>query len=233
MSIKNFVKQNFTIKEKILFVISEIMIILSFIIWDGQNYLNLVCSLIGVISVMFCIKGHPFGALLGVAFALFYSITSFKFRYYGEFITYTFMSLPMCIISFVSWIKNPFKKGEPQVKVCDIKIKDLIILIMLASAITTGFYFILRYFNTTNLIISTISITTSFSAVYLMYKRSPFYSLAYLANDLVLITLWVLASLTNKSYITIVVCFAVFLINDLYGFFSWRKIQKTQKTEIL
>lgn len=232
MKILKSLKNYFTPFEIGLFIFSEITVILSFILWDGNNYFNLICSLIGVVSVMFCIKGHPFGALLGVAFALIYSVTSFKFRYYGEFFTYTFMNLPMCIISFVSWLKNPFKKGEPQIKVGGIKLKDLIILILFASLITTAFYFILRYFNTANLVISTISIATSFSAVYLMYKRSPFYSIAYIANDLVLITLWILASLTNRSYITIVVCFTVFLINDVYGFISWKKMQKLQKADV-
>ena len=232
MSLKKYVRENFTPLERLLFIASEAIVIFAYLIWDGQNYVNLACSLIGVISVMFCIKGHPFGALLGVLFAIIYSITSYKFGYYGEFFTYTFMSLPMCIISFISWIRNPYKKGKPQVKVGEVYAKDFILLIILATVVTTAFYFILRHFNTTNLIISTISVTTSFSAVYLMYKRSPFYSLAYIANDLVLITLWILASFTDKSYITVTVCFVVFLINDAYGFYNWQRIKKSQTTNI-
>lgn len=228
MKLKKYIRENFTPLERLLFTASEIIILVAYLIWDGQNYLNLACSLLGVISVMFCIKGHPFGALLGIAFAIFYSITSYRFGYYGEFFTYTFMSLPMCVISFISWIRNPYKKGKPQVKVGEVYAKDFILLIILATIVTTAFYFILRHFNTTNLIISTISVTTSFSAVFLMYKRTPFYSLAYLANDVVLITLWILASITDKSYITVVVCFTIFMLNDLYGFFSWRKIQRKQ-----
>lgn len=232
MKLKKYVRENFNPLERLLFALSEFAIIGAYLIWDGENYTNLICSLVGVISVMFCIKGHPFGALLGIVFAVFYSITSIRFGYYGEFFTYAFMSLPMCIISFISWIRNPYKKGNPQVKVGEIYVKDIILLIVFAGIVTTAFYFILKYFNTPNLIISTISVTTSFSAVFLMYKRSPYYSLAYLANDLVLITLWILASLTDKAYITVVVCFVVFMINDLYGFFSWRKIRRNQISKL-
>ena len=41
-------------------------------------------------------------------------------------------------------------------------------------------------FNTTNLIPSTISVTISFLAVYLTFRRSPYFDLAYALNDIVL-----------------------------------------------
>ena len=94
--------------------------------------------------------------------------------------------------------------------------------------VTIIFYFILEHFNTANLYPSTLSVTTSFLAVYLTYCRSPYFALAYASNDFVLIILWALASLENKSYISMLVCFIVFLVNDLYGFVNWKKMQKIQ-----
>ena len=55
--------------------------------------------------------------------------------------------------------------------------------------VTIVFYCILSVFNTANIVPSTFSVTTSFVAVYLTYKRSPYFALAYSANDLVLIIL--------------------------------------------
>jgi nicotinamide riboside transporter PnuC len=78
---------------------------------------------------------------------------------------------------------------------------------------------------------STISITTSFIAAYLTFRRSPYFALAYASNDIVLIVLWVLASFKDISYISVVICFAVFLFNDLYGFYNWQRLEKTQKAE--
>jgi nicotinamide riboside transporter PnuC len=71
-------------------------------------------------------------------------------------------------------------------------------------------------------------VTTSFIAVYLTARRSPFYAIAYAANDIVLIILWLLASISNPEYVTTVACFIVFLINDIYGFISWRRMEKRQ-----
>lgn len=100
-----------------------------------------------------------------------------------------------------------------------------------AAVIITGiFYFLLKYFNTANLIPSTISVTTSFVAVYLTFRRSPYFALAYASNDIVLIILWILASIYDTKYISVVVCFVAFLVNDIYGFVNWCKMKKRQNS---
>ena len=101
-------------------------------------------------------------------------------------------------------------------------------MLVLTAAVTFIFYFILEAFDTANILPSTLSVATSFAAVYLTFRRSPFFALAYAANDVVLIVLWTLAALDNITYISVIVCFALFLVNDLYGFVSWRKMEKRQ-----
>ena len=100
---------------------------------------------------------------------------------------------------------------------------------LLAAGVTVLFFFILKAFNTANLIPSTISVTTSFLAVYLTFRRSAFYALGYAANDLVLIVLWVLAAIADTAYISVAICFATFFINDIYGFVSWRRMYIRQQ----
>ena len=63
---------------------------------------------------------------------------------------------------------------------------------------------------------------------YLTIKRSPYYAVAYAANDIVLIILWSLASVEEIRYLSVVVCFAAFFVNDIYGFVSWRRMEKRQ-----
>ena len=70
---------------------------------------------------------------------------------------------------------------------------------------------------------STISVTTSFAAAALTMLRSSYYALAYAMNDIVLIILWIIASMENRMYVPMVINFMVFLINDLYGFVNWKK----------
>lgn len=219
----------FSLTEKLLWSFSVIAIIISFLFFDKENYLTLIASIIGVTSLIFCAKGNPFGQILMVIFAIIYSVISYSFQYFGEMVTYLGMTLPMAVFSLIVWLKNPFKEHHSEVSVNRITLRETIFMIILTSFVTFVFYYVLDYFNTTNLIPSTISVATSFLAAYLTFRRSPFFALAYAFNDIVLIVLWVLASLKEVSYISVVICFVVFLINDLYGFISWIKMQKRQE----
>ena len=144
-------------------------------------------------------------------------------------VTYLCMSMPMATISLISWIRNPYKGKRSQVKVNSISKKEVMVLVFVTIVVSIVFYFILKYFNTANLIPSTFSVTTSFFAAYLTFRRSPYFALAYALNDVVLIILWILASLTDSSYISVVICFIVFLVNDSYSFINWKRMERNQK----
>lgn len=223
-------KKYFTGAELCLWGCSAAVIIAAFFLWDGEGFLTLAASLIGVSAIMVNAKGNPLGQVLMIIFSLLYGIISYGFAYYGEMLTYLGMTMPMSAFALVSWLKNPYKGQKSQVLINRfLKKKDYAVMTVLALAVTAAFYFVLEAFNTANIVPSTISVTTSFVAVYLTYKRSPYFSLGYAANDVVLIVLWTLASLENTQYIAVTVCFVAFLANDIYGFFSWRKIGKKQE----
>lgn len=214
--------------EKILWTASVLLIVISFIIFDRTEYLTLTASLVGVTSLIFNAKGNPIGQVLMIIFSLLYGVISYTFSYYGEMITYLGMTMPMAVFALISWLRNPYKGNRAEVKVNSISIKEHIFMWLLTAALTVAFYFILGHFNTANMLPSTLSVTTSFVAVYLTFRRSPYFALAYASNDVVLIVLWVLASITEIRYISVVVCFIAFLVNDLYGFVSWQKMKKRQ-----
>ncbi len=216
--------------ELTLWTSSLLLITLFYFIFDRSSTLTLIASLLGATSLIFCAKGNPFGQLLMVLFSILYAYISFSFAYYGEMMTYLGMSGPMALFALVSWLRNPYNGNRSEVKVNRIKGKEVIFMLILSIPVTVIFYFILKFFNTANLLPSTFSVTTSFIAVYLSFRRSPYFALAYAANDIVLILLWVMAALSDASYISVIICFVTFLVNDLYGFISWRKMEIRQRS---
>ncbi|MBE6708952.1 MAG: nicotinamide mononucleotide transporter [Ruminococcaceae bacterium] len=223
-----------TMFEKILWSLSVVAITLSFILCGDPDYWVLSASLIGATALIFLARGDVFGQLLSVVFSLLYGYISYRFRYYGEMITYLGMTGPVAFASMISWFRNPYKgKGSEeltytQVKVNRLTVKTLGIVCILSAAVTAAFYFILKALDTPNLFFSTVSIATSFFASSLTFLRSPYYAFAYAWNDVVLIVLWVLAAMTDLSSVPMVMCFVVFLVNDSYAFISWRKMMKKQ-----
>ncbi len=205
------------------------LIIIFFIIFDKTNYLSLISSLVGVTSLIFIAKGHPFGQVLMIVFSSLYAITSWRFKYYGEMITYLGMTLPLSVFALVSWLRNPYDRSKgSEVKVNSITRREWSFLAVLTACVTVIFYFILKFFNTANLIPSTLSVSTSFAAAYLTFRRTPYFPLAYAFNDIILIILWALASFKDISYLGVVLCFVTFLVNDSYAFISWIRMKKRQ-----
>lgn len=218
--------------ELILWLSSVLIILISFSLFDKNSYLTLIASLIGVTSLIFNAKGNPFGQLLMIIFSLLYGIISYRFQYYGEMITYMGMTAPMAAFALTSWLQNPYHGNKAEVEVNYLKKTELIFMWGLTALVTLVFYFILRWFHTSSLLPSTLSVTTSFAAVYLTFRRSEFFALAYASNDLILILLWIIAAAENPAYLSVVICFLIFFINDIYGFISWSKMKKRQKKEV-
>ena len=219
----------FSTFEWILWGASVLLILASFAVFDRTRYLTLAASLIGVTSLIFNAKGNPFGQLLMIVFSVLYGIISYTFAYYGEMITYLGMTAPMALVALIAWLRHPYRGNRAEVAVGRLKRGEAIGMWALAALVTAAFYFILAAFDTANLLFSTLSVTTSFVAVYLTARRSPYFALAYAANDVVLIVLWTLASLTDPSYLSVVICFVAFLAGDLYGFYNWRRMRRRQQ----
>ena len=222
----------FTMFEIGLWTISVVLILFSFFVFDRDNYLILIASIIGATFLIFNAKGNPIGQFLTVVFSMLYGIISYEFSYYGEMITYLGMTMPMAFFALISWLKNPYNNNKSEVKVNKLSKKEIVFMFVLTAFVTIVFYYILKYFNTANLMPSTISVKTSFLAAYLTFRRSPYFALAYAMNDLVLIVLWALASIEDKSYFSVVICLVVFFVNDMYGFVNWKRMEKKQKENI-
>lgn len=218
----------FTKIEWLLWSVSISVTILAFCLFDRRGYATLFASLVGETALIFIAKGNPIGQLLMIAFGTFYGVISFRCAYYGETLTYVGMTVPMSVFSLISWLKNPYKGNKAEVTVNRLSTREIIFAFCLTPVVTFGFYFALKALGTANLVTSTLSVATSFLAVYLTFRRSPFFSLAYALNDIVLIVLWLFASVKDATYVSVITCFSVFLVNDLYCFFSWKNREKKQ-----
>ncbi len=223
------IRHYFSKGELLLWGASVAAILAAFFLFDRENYLALLASCIGVTSLIFNVRGNPLGQILMLLFSLIYGIISYSCAYYGEMATYLGMTAPMALFAFIAWIRNPYEGNRAEVKVNRLRGREICLMCVLTILVTWLFYYILAVWETANLLPSTISVTTSFLAVYLTFRRSAYYALGYAANDIVLIVLWCMATAEDPAYISVVVCFSVFLLNDLYGFIRWRQMQRRQE----
>lgn len=217
-----------TKREWSIWLGSIIIVLISNLATKDFDLLTLVAALTGVTSLIFAAKGNVWGQVLMILFSILYGIISFRFRYWGEMLTYLGMTLSMAVWSTITWIKNPSENNGNEVQIQSLSKKHIVALCISEIIVTAVYYYILKSFNTPNIIFSTISIITSFIAASLTMLRSSYYAVWYAVNDVVLIILWVLASLKDPAYIPVVVNFSIFFMNDMYGFMSWKQRELEQ-----
>ena len=204
--------KNLTKKEWILWMGSLAIVILSNLLSTDIDVLTLVSACVGITSLIFAAKGNVWAQILMVVFSILYGLISWQFRYWGEMITYIGMTMPMAVWSTITWIKNPSESGQ-EVAIQKLTRKHVAGIAAAGVIVTAVFYMILKALDTPNILFSTISITTSFLAASLTMLRSSYYALGYASNDIILIVMWVLASIENPAYIPVVVNFIIFFFN--------------------
>ena len=206
--------KSLTRREWCLWLASLAVVLIANQITPELDPLTMTAALVGVTSLVFAAKGNVWSQVLMIVFSILYGVISFRFHYWGEMITYLGMTLPMAVWSTVA--------------IQTLARSHLAALAASTVAVAAVFYYILKLLDTPNLFFSTVSIITSFLAAALTMLRSSYYAVGYAANDVVLIVLWVMASMENPAYIPVAVNFAIFLLNDLYGFVSWKKREVLQ-----
>ena len=193
------------------------------------DLLTTACSIIGITTALLLAKGKNLGQLMGILITLLYSILSFKNKYYGEVLIYVFLMLPMFVVGTFSWIKHQNKKTN-SVEINNIKAKEWIIVSIIFIGVFIGIYYVLKAFNTNELIVSTASVLASLFAVYLQVRRSKYSFSFYIVNDIILFILWGTPVFKGNYTLIPMLLNPVFnFINDLYGFYYWRKTEKIQK----
>ncbi len=221
-------------KEWILWSLSLAVVLgsnlVSCLLKGSADPVNLIAVCIGVTALIFVARGDVWGQILTVVFAVLYGIAAWRVRYWGEILTYLGMSAPIAAMAVVSWLKNPYNGNRNEVKIHRLTGGQKWFMFVSAAAVTAVFYYILAALDTPNLLFSTLSVTTSYLASYLTFQRNSWYGFAYAANDVVLIILWILASCEDIANLPMIACFVMFFCNDMYGFVSWKKRERKQRS---
>lgn len=222
--------------------------------WNGYNLLDLFLILIGIITVtstsiifkspwyiivntllgLLCVftqaKGKIATQFLGVLYFCFYIAISYRQQYYGEAIVYSFLMLPMYIYGVIHWLKNKDKEDNVVIVRSNLTKKEWLFSAFFFIVMSIFTYLILKMLDTSQLIISTLSVITIIPALYLLVRRCKWNQVAFLVNDFIVPILWIILAV-NGELIFIPMCvYHIFQITyDIYGLLEWIKLEKKQK----
>ena len=114
----NRLRQSFTLIERLLWLCSAGLIVLSALLFRGGSAFSVITSLIGVTSLIFAAKGNHLSQALMILFSLLYGWISWTFSYYGEMITYLGMTMPMAAWSLIAWLRHQTHSGRGESPAC-------------------------------------------------------------------------------------------------------------------
>lgn len=192
--------------------------------------LTILCSLFGVVGVFFIAKGMVVGQFISIVYCVLYVIMSYFNKLYGEMLVNLAVTFPMYIITIISWMKNVSKKDKVvKVNKSLSKLEWSLFFVCFACS-SVGFYFLLRAFNTANLLISTFSVLAGAMAGYLALRRCEYNFVFYTLSNVVCICLWMFMIVKDKnvSYIPTIILFVVLLFLNVFGMITWIKIKRIQ-----
>lgn len=135
-------------REWTLWSISLLTVVISNILADNASFSTIAGTITGVTALIFVARGDVWGQILTVAFSFLYATTSYEFRYWSEIITYLGMTMPIAVMSIVSWLRHPYEQGKNEVKIHRLSSRQIWLMIFIAIAVTVSFCFLLKALNT-------------------------------------------------------------------------------------
>lgn len=215
-------------KFEISFLICGLLASITSAIMFNGTIIDTIYTSLYLITALLMSKGKVESYFVGFVSVFFYGIVSYNQGYYGELIITVFLTFPIMIIGIISWLRHQDK--EDTVIISSLFKKEITIVLLSQLVLFWIYYFLLKLFNTDLLVISTISVVTSVLASYFEARRSELSLFCYIANDLVIITLWLIPIINGQTeLISVLVGPVLLLINDIYGSYNWSRLKKKQK----
>ena len=214
--------------ERIFLIAGLSISILSSLIFGG-NVIDTLYTSLYLITALLMAKGKVECYFVGFVSVFFYGTISYNQGYYGELLITALLTFPIMIIGIVSWLRHQDKEDDV-VAINSLSKKEIIISFASQPILFWLYYFILKMFNTDLLVISSLSVVTSVLASYFEARRSELSLFCYIANDFVIITLWLIPILSGETdLIPVLVGPLLLLVNDIYGSYNWGRMKKRQR----
>ena len=216
-----------------LFVGISLVVMITLSIVFHSHIFYILSSTLGVVGVLFLTKVNVVGIFVGIVQIVFYSIISYLNGFYGEMVNNLCVTLPLYIANLITWLKNLYSKNG-QVKInSSISWKEVVAAIGVVAILSVGMFFVLDYFNTTMVFVSTLSFTFNTLAIYFLARRSSLNFVFYIFNNIANFTMWGTLIITTHDLsmlITLINVVVYFLLN-CYGLFNWFMTRKKQENE--
>lgn len=196
------------------------------ITWQGMTALDekapilgMIAGVSGIICNVFISKGKISNYFFGLIFAYSYFYVAWANNFLGEMNTTLYVYIPAQFIGYFLWKNNMQKdNGADAVVAKALTVKGWIALLAFIGLGTAAMMALLKYYGGSSVGLDGLTTMIVVAAQGLMILRYREQWLLWIALNIVSIFLWADSPAVYTMY-------AAFLLNSIYGYWNWSKLQ--------
>lgn len=233
--IKDF--RGFTKYEKTffgLFLFFQVAILVYFYIKTKEiDWINVIASVSGILCVIMSAKGRLSTFLYGLIQVITYGWISYQANLMGE----VYLQVVFGIFQFIglyAWIKNMHTISTKSTEVQEVDTKGLTMLqwaitLALGGAFYLAFAKYLQSIKSGQPFLDALNVSLNLTGQVLMSLRFKEQWFFWIVVNIVSISLWMRKMILSGNFdddgVTMVFMWIGFLINSIYGYYYWKKLQ--------
>lgn len=188
----------------------------------GSNIIGIIAMVTGLWTVVLVAKGDISNYAFGVINVVLYGYIALQSNFYGEVMLNWGYYLPMQFVGYYLWKKN---MDDDLVKVKSFTTKQRVGMYVGSIAAIGGYGLVLKALNGSLPFFDATSTVLSVVAMLLMAARSKDQWGLWIIVNVVSIYMWMTTFLETGNGITMVVMWSAYLVNAVYGYYNWSKMQ--------
>ena len=207
---------------------TTVVSILSSLLGDGWDTLGFIVAVTGIINLVLCARGNIWNYLFGIIYNAIYVYISWKSRLYADSAIYLLYYLPMQFVGWFSWKKNQ-NQDSGAVNAVHLDKRTALILLAAAAVLIPVFAWILGLpaIGDAQPWLDAATTVVSILAMYMMVKAIAEQWYIWIVLDAVQTVKWAVATARGEEHAALMlVMFAFFLANAIYGLIQWNGLAK-------
>ena len=207
---------------------TTVVSIASSLLGEGWDTLGFIVAVTGIINLVLCAKGNIWNYLFGIIYNAIYVYIAWKSRLYADSAIYLLYYLPMQFLGWAQWKKNQ-NQEDGAVNARHLDRKTALVLLAIAAVLIPLFAWVLSrpFIADSQPWLDSVTTVVSILAMYMMVKAIAEQWYIWIVLDGVQVVKWAVATANGEEHAALMlVMFAFFLANAVYGLIQWNGLAK-------
>lgn len=202
--------------------------IASSLLGEGWDTLGFIVAVTGIVNLVLCAKGNIWNYLFGIIYNAIYVYIAWKSRLFADSAIYLLYYLPMQFVGWVQWKRNRYEESGA-VNAVHLTRRTAVVLVLAAAVLIPLFAWILSrpVIGDSQPWLDSVTTVISILAMYMMVKAIAEQWYIWIVLDAAQVVKWTVATIRGEEHAALMlVMFAFFLANAVYGLIQWNRLAK-------